>query len=84
MTTVSERAEALLGEQRFCEWLDSRIPTSRSNSWPHNRTTALAWLLEECEIDRVRDLDHDPEAAAAFDQLARAFALWDQNGELPV
>lgn len=82
MTTVSERAEALLGEQRFCEWLDAT--QAHGSGWPHNRTTALRWLLEECEIDRVRDLGHDPEAAAAYEQIERRFAAWDQNGELPV
>ena len=81
---IVEQAEALIGERRFCEYLDARLSTSRSNSWPHNRTTALRWVLEECELERLRDLAHDPEAAAAFGQIAQRFAEWDRNGELEV
>ncbi|SDO29223.1 hypothetical protein SAMN04487957_10570 [Halomonas shengliensis] len=79
---IAERAEALLAERRFYEWLDATA--HHASMWPHNRTTAMRWLLDQCEVERLRELDEDPEAAAAFDQLASSFALWDQNGELEV
>jgi len=82
MTGITEQAEALVGELRFCEFLNATA--AASHGWPHNRNSALCWLLEECEVERLRDLAQDPAAAAAFEQVARRFAAWDQNGELPV
>lgn len=82
MQTITDRAEALLAERRFYEWLDATA--AATHGWPHNRTSAMAWLLEECEIDTLRSLSVDPEAAATYEQIEARFALWDQNGELPV
>ena len=80
--TITDRAEALLAERRFYEWLDATA--HHASMWPHNRTTAMRWLLEECEIDTLRSLAVDPEAAATYEEIERRFALWDQNGELEI
>ncbi|CAM3308040.1 hypothetical protein [Halomonas lysinitropha] len=79
---LEDQAWALVDDVRFCEWLDSSISTARSNSWQHSRYTARRWLEEQCGIESLGHLATDPEAATAFDQIARAFALWDRNQEL--
>ena len=80
MPMIVEQAEALVGERRFCEWLDATA--AASHGWPHNPNSARCWVLEECEVDRLRDLGQDPAAAAAFEQIAQRFAAWDSNQEL--
>ncbi len=82
MTDIEARAAALTDERRFCEWLDAT--QAHRSGWPHNRTSALRWLLEECEIDCLRSLRVDPEAAVTYEQIERRFAAWDRNGELEV
>ncbi len=84
MHPVAIEAAALAEDARFCDYLDSRISTSRSNSWPHSRTSARQWLEEQCGIESLGHLATDPAAAVAFGQIARHFAAWDLNGELEV
>lgn len=79
---VDERAEALVEERRFCEWLDATA--AMASGWPHSPVSARWWLLQECEVERLRDLAQDPAAAAAFEEISRRYVLWDQNGELEV
>ncbi len=81
---TEDSARALADDPRFCEYLDSRISTSRGNSWPHSRTSARRWLEEQCGIESLGQLATDPEASAAFEEIARRFAAWDRNGELPL
>lgn len=81
---TEDQARALVDDVRFREWLDSRISTARSNSWPHSRTSARRWLEDQCEVESLGDLATDPEAAAVFDEIALRFAAWDKNGELPL
>ncbi|MCE8042456.1 hypothetical protein HOP60_09850 [Halomonas daqingensis] len=78
------QALALVNDERFHRWLDSRVTTSRSNSWPHNRVSATAWLLKQLGIESLGHLAVSPRAAQAFDEIERRFALWDKNQELPV
>lgn len=76
------RAERLAESTRFCEFLDA---TSRHSScWPHNRTTAAAWLREACGVESLGSLGVDPVAAARLGEVEQRFALWDQNGELGI
>ncbi|MGE4534673.1 hypothetical protein [Halomonas sp.] len=82
MTDIEARAAALTDEARFCEWLDAT--RALPSGWPHSRYAARQWLLQECEVDTLRSLRVDPEAAATYEQIEARFALWDQNGELPV
>ncbi|MFW6344740.1 MAG: hypothetical protein ACOC0M_00190 [Halomonas sp.] len=82
MTDIEARAAALVDDRRFCEWLDATA--AHPLGWPHNRTTAMRWLRLQCEVERLRDLRVDPEAAATYEQIERRFAAWDSNGELPV
>lgn len=77
---MTERAEALISNPRFCEWLDATA--AHASGWPHNRIAAMDWLLEECGIDALSSLRVDPEAAAAYEQIERRFEAWDKNGEL--
>lgn len=78
------RAMALVNDERFHRWLDSRITTSRGNGWLHNRTTATAWLLRQLGIESLGHLSTSPGAAQAFDELEMRFALWDKSQELPI
>ena len=77
---LEDEARALVDDSRFCEWLDACHGTR--HGWPHSRTSARRWIEEQCGIATLGHLATDPEAAAAFDQIARQFAAWDSNGEL--
>ena len=79
---LEDQARALVDDARFCEWLDATH--ALRNGWPHSRYSARRWLEGQCEIDSLGYLATDPEAAAAFDQIARRFAAWDRNQELPL
>lgn len=76
------QALALLDDERFCEWLDATA--AHSSRWPHNRTTAAAWLREQLGIESLGHLAVSPGAAQALDEIERRFVLWDRNQELPV
>lgn len=85
MTTtppVEDQARALAEDARFCEYLDaiSSLPCG----WPYSRYRARRWLEAQCGVESLGHLATDPEAAACFDQIARRFAVWDSNGELPL
>lgn len=76
------QALALVEDERFCEWLDAIA--ANASLWPHDRTTAAAWLREQLGIESLGHLSTSPGAAQAFDEIERRFALWDKNQELPV
>lgn len=77
---IEDRAQALVDDNRFCEWLDAI--DALDSGWPHSHYTARRWLEDQCEVESLGSLATDPEAATAFDQIARRFALWDKNQEL--
>ncbi|WP_438455409.1 hypothetical protein [Vreelandella venusta] len=77
---VEDQAKALVDDNRFCEWLDA--VAALDCGWPHSRYSARRWLEDLCGVESLGSLATDPEAAAAFDQIARRFALWDKNQEL--
>lgn len=79
---LEDEARALVDDARFCEFLDA-CHALRSG-WPHSCYSARRWLEQECGIESLGHLATDPEAATAFDQIARQFAAWDQSGELEV
>ena len=76
------RAEALVSESRFCEWLDAT--SAHPSGWPHNRNSARCWLLERCQLESLGRLAVDPHAAGVFCEIELAFAVWDRNQELEV
>lgn len=77
-----DKALALAENPRFCDWLDSRISTARSNSWPHSSTTARRWLEQQCGIESLGYLATDRAAAERLAGIAQRFAVWDRNQEL--
>ena len=77
---IEDRAQALVDDNRFCEWLDAI--DALDSGWPHSHYTARCWLEDQCEVESLGRLAPAPEAAAAFDQIARRFAVWDKNQEL--
>lgn len=79
---LEEQAHALVDDARFCEWLDA--VAALDSGWPHSHYSARRWLQQQCEIESLGYLATDPEAATAFDQIARRFAVWDRNEELGV
>lgn len=74
------RAEALVADPRFCEFLDACH--AHSSGWPHNRVTATEWMREECRVESLGALGVDPLAAVALGDVEARFALWDRNEEL--
>jgi hypothetical protein len=74
------QALALLDVERFFEWLDATA--AHASGWPHNATTGRAWLCEQCGIESLGQLAVSPDAARAFDETVRRFALWERNQEL--
>ncbi|NIC05243.1 hypothetical protein [Billgrantia bachuensis] len=76
------QALALVEDERFCEWLDAT--SAHPSRWPHNRTTAAAWLREQLGVESLGHLAVSAVAAQAFDEIERRFALWDKKQELPL
>lgn len=76
------RAEALIDDRRFCEWLDATSAASRG--WSHNRNSARCWLLQRCQVESLEHLAVDAQAAGVFCEVELAFAIWDRNQELEV